>query len=138
MNTHEQFITPKTARLAREAGFDWKCNHYYFTQNGKTELKSDFRHPAQNYNESMATLDSKSFEFEVCSCPTQSVLQRWLREIHHLHITIFSSSQESWMFRITGPHHQLEDVIYGEDFSTYESALEEAEQECLTLLIKNL
>lgn len=55
--------------------------YYYFTQNGETELKYNFKHPAQNYNESMATMDSMSFEFEVCSCPTLEVAQRWLREV---------------------------------------------------------
>lgn len=85
---HEYYVSFEVANLLKEAGFDWECNHYYFTQNGKTEVKSDFRHPAQNYNESMATMDSKSFEFEVCSCPTLDVAQRWLREVKGICLTI--------------------------------------------------
>jgi hypothetical protein len=70
---HEYFVSLLVAKLLKEAGFDWEVNHYYFTQNGETELKYNFKHPAQNYNESMATMDSMSFEFEVCSCPTLEV-----------------------------------------------------------------
>lgn len=87
MNTHETFVSLETSRLLKQAGFDWKCNYYYFTQNGNTEAKSDFRHPAQNYNESMATMDSKSFEFEVCSRPTLEVAQGWLREVKNYYVT---------------------------------------------------
>ena len=49
--------------------------------------------------------------------------QKWFRDEHNLHITIFSSSQESWMYRITKPHQALEDGIYGEDYISYEDAL---------------
>lgn len=27
--THEQFIEPETAKLAKQAGFDWKCYKVY-------------------------------------------------------------------------------------------------------------
>lgn len=57
---------------------------------------------------------------------TQSLLQKWLREVHQLHITIYSCSQESWMSRITRPGQKLEHGIYGEDYNTYEDALEDS------------
>ena len=60
--------------------------------------------------------------------------QKWLRENHYLHITIFSSSQESWMYRITKPHQKLEDGIYGEDFTSYEEALSEGIKEAVKIL----
>ena len=63
--------------------------------------------------------------------------QKWLRENHNLHITIFSSSQESWMYRITKPHQKLEEGVYGEDFSTYEEALHFAIKECVKILTTN-
>jgi hypothetical protein len=73
-------------------------------------------------------------QIECISAPTLDVVQRWLREVHKLHITIFSSSQESWMFRITKPHQQLEDGIYGEDFETFEDAQDAAIKKCLEIL----
>ena len=60
--------------------------------------------------------------------------QKWLREEKNLHITIFSSSQESWMYRITKPHQKLEDGMYGEDFTSYEEALLEGVKEAVKLL----
>ena len=49
--------------------------------------------------------------------------QKWLRKAKKLHITLFSQSQESWMYRITKVGQKLEDGIYEEDFDLYESAL---------------
>ena len=60
--------------------------------------------------------------------------QKWLRENHNLHITIFSSSQESWMYRITKPHQKLEEGVYGEDFTSYEEALLEGIKEAIKIL----
>ena len=68
--------------------------------------------------------------------PTLDVAQRWLREVHHLHITIFSSSQESWMFRITKQHQSLEDGVYGEDFYTYEEAQEAGIKKTLEMILE--
>lgn len=61
-------------------------------------------------------------------------LQKWCRNKYSKHITIFSSSQESWMFRITIPHQKLEDGKHGEDFYTYEQALEEGLYQTLLLI----
>ena len=66
--------------------------------------------------------------------PTMWEAQKWLRENYYLHITIFSSSQESWMFRITKPHQKLEDGIYGEDFTSYEEALLEGIKQAIRIL----
>lgn len=85
---HEYYVSFELAKLLKEAGFDWKVNHYYFMQDGKTETKSDFRYPAQNYNEQMATMDSESFKFEVYSRPTLNVAQRWLREVKNCSVII--------------------------------------------------
>ena len=62
--------------------------------------------------------------------------QKWMRKKKGLHITIFSSSQQSWMFRITKPHQKLEDGVYGEDFYTYEDSLSAGINECIKLLKK--
>ena len=70
-----------------------------------------------------------------CLAPTQQIAMRWLREIHKLHITVFSSSQESWMYRITKQHQKLEEGEYGEDFVTYEEAVEAALKYTLENLI---
>lgn len=114
---HEYYVSLEVAKLLKEAGFDWEGMPYY--QNGifyqyfidKEQIIIMNHNSTPNY-------------MEQYSAPTLDVAQRWLREVHHLHITIFSSSQESWMFRITKQHQSLEDGVYGEDFYTYEEAQE--------------
>ena len=64
-------------------------------------------------------------------------VQRWLREVKKLHITIFSKSQESWQYRITKPHQRLEEGLHGEDFSSYEEALSEGIKNTINFLKEN-
>ena len=85
---HETYVSLETAKLLKQAGFDWELNHYYFVQNGVVELKSDFRHFAQNYNESMATMDSVSFQFDIYSAPTLEVAQKWLRDVKNYYVSV--------------------------------------------------
>lgn len=59
-------------------------------------------------------------------CPTIYEIQTFFRDKYSLHITVYSSSQESWMFRITRPHEDLKDGDYDEDYNSYEAALKGA------------
>ena len=60
--------------------------------------------------------------------------QKWFRDGHKLHVTIYSCSQESWMYRITKQGQKLEEGIYAEDFSSYEEALDNALKEMSNLI----
>ena len=60
--------------------------------------------------------------------------QKWFRDKHKLHVTIYSCSQESWMYRITKQGQKLEEGIYAEDFPSYEEALDKALQEMCNLI----
>ena len=60
--------------------------------------------------------------------------QKWFRDKHKLHVTIYSCSQESWMYRITKQGQKLEEGVYAEDFSPYEEALNGALQEMCNLI----
>lgn len=79
---------------------------------------------------------------DVISAPTQSLLQKWLREIHNLHICIELESN-AWHYIIkecyqTYDKRKESDIINDEwymiDFDTYEDALETALQEALKLI----
>lgn len=109
---HEYYVSLEVAKLLKEAGFDWECDKSYDCTN------------------------SDCVRYEEYSAPTLDVAQRWLRETYHLHITIFSSSQESWMFRITKLHEKLENGEYGEDFYTYEEAQEAGIKKALELILE--
>ena len=60
--------------------------------------------------------------------------QKWFRDKHKLHVTIYSCSQESWMYRITKQGQKLEEGVYAEDFLSYEEALNGALQEMCNLI----
>ena len=62
------------------------------------------------------------------------LVQKWFRNKHKLHVTIYSCSQESWMYRITKQGQKLEEGIYAEDFSSYEEALDNALKEMSNLI----
>jgi len=126
---HECYVSLEVAKLLKEAGFKWFINSTY--RDGVLMHQGNLL--CDNFN-------GKQYEnaarHEFFSAPTLDVAQRWLREVHHLHITIFSSSQESWMFRITKQHQSLEEGVYGEDFYTYEAAQEAGEKNALELILK--
>ena len=118
----EPLISFETAKLAKEKGFNLRTK-YFFKEKYTDKIEYEtvhFNHAESDWNEPF------KFNLAECSAPTQSLLQKWLREEHHLHITIYSCSQESWMCRITHPGQSLECGMYGEDYDTYEDALEDS------------
>jgi hypothetical protein len=126
----EQLITFDTAVLAKEKGFDLDVCCFYDVDG----IHKDYHLTFRNYNGIKWSGSENHIDIgkkvNFYSAPSQSILQRWIRENFHLHITIFSSSQESWMFKITKLHeslsqHDENDKSYGEDFNSYEDALEQ-------------
>ena len=71
---------------------------------------------------------------EVIHLVKSYLAQKWFRDEHKLHVTIYSCSQESWMYRITKQGQKLEEGIYAEDFSSYEEALDDALQKMCELI----
>lgn len=156
----EQIISFQVAKLAKEKGFvDFKgINHNEIDSPDRNTKVQEFKfyrcydkNPIMNYQKEakliVTTVGSSDIWGLVESylnpsyitqtnylAPTQNLLQKWLREKYSLHITIFSSSQESWMYRITKPHQQLNEGFYDEDYDTYEDALEEGLYQALLLV----
>ena len=108
----DKLIEYSTAKLAKEKGFKKLCDFSY-DEDGILTGNCE-----QSYN---------------YVAPTQSLLQKWLREKHDIHITITSISQESWQYHIQKPKDKLGDN-YEEDFENYEEALEVGLQEALKLI----
>lgn len=153
----EELITFETAKLAKEKGFDITLYTSYINgvfHENEAEPNGydgwDIPHK-ENWNKKgwiFTKEESSCFNckldnikyFEACSAPTQSLLQKWLREKHKISVTIFSSSQESWSVKVntpslTGLHGNIEQFHYkGVDFYTYEEALEEGLYQALKLI----
>jgi hypothetical protein len=72
-----------------------------------------------------------------CITPTQSLLQRWLREVHNIHVEIWFDNTQldgfPYLYEIYNQQNQEGD-INGHYFDNYEEALEEGLQEALKLI----
>jgi len=121
----EDYLSFETAKLLKEKGFDEPTLTIY-------RMFDDDLVDMIQYNFALPNSENGKSDF---ACPTLQMAMKWLREVHHLHITVFSSSQESWMYRITKPHQTLEEGCYGEDYTSYEEACDDAIKQCLTKLI---
>ena len=117
----DKLIEFKTAKLAKEKGFNWECRFLYQSELGWEEGKGvDY-----NWN-----------SFDSFSAPTQSLLQRWLREVHQIMIIIDSCGDNktcSWEFY----YNNGEDFLKSEEcdwYDDYETSLEKALQEALKLI----
>jgi len=68
----EQLISFETAKLAKEKGFNEECRYYY------TEM--------QMKKDSASTNLNWYSDDGYCYAPTQSLLQKWLREEHNIKV----------------------------------------------------
>lgn len=127
----EDYVSFETAKLLKEKGFDEATNRYYNAQYDQIRTVSDTFLWHWNDEEFMKRIGMSG----AIAIPTLQMAMKWLLVMHHLLITPFSSSQESWMFRITTPRQRLEDGVYGEDYETREEACEAAIKYCLEKLV---
>ena len=89
--------------------------------------------------------EEKGYPFEFAgdvptNIPTQSLLQKWLREEQGYYVIIIPTITIDWTFKVlnTMKKDSMEVPPYtnvcGQDFSTYEEALEAGLQEALKLI----
>jgi len=72
----ERLISFEIAKLANEKGFNWKTHAFY---NNLVNQLDDSDRLMANWNDG---------ETATISAPTQSLLQKWLRDVHGLDIVI--------------------------------------------------
>lgn len=120
---HDEICTYELCKLAKEKGFP--------------------QHPKENNTDQIYCWDNLRKLHSLCSCamwyigeysredmyaaPTQSLLQRWLREERGImvEIAIWLQSDGSWRHRYK-IQTQEDDIRTWIDYSTYELALEDA------------
>jgi len=132
----EQLINFKTAKLAKEKGFDntqygdWLGQFFWYS---KDEVS--FYYSSLEENEDVEWMD-KSKDF--IPRPSQSLLQKWLREKYNIHIQI-TKHFTCYAFQILR-YNKFEDnneIIVDEllaDYETYEETLEIGLYEALKLI----
>jgi len=95
----ETLITFETAKLAKEKGFDIGVNQSYIIYKESYNYDDDPNH-RESYKVNDIEINShyhvnnhKGIDlsnelYEAYSVPTQSLLQKWLREVHNIHLAV--------------------------------------------------
>lgn len=122
---HEQICTCEVCKLAKEKGFDWKCLNYY------------------NRDEKLMVVKLFVIEYTNSQCdegyitaPTQSLLQRWLREEKDIDIAIVPLYTGGYSYIVYNIHCRDNRVVNtNAGYATYELALEDALKYALENLV---
>jgi hypothetical protein len=137
----DQLVTKETALLAKDKGFYWD-----------TALGLSLREFG-GYNTKISTMVGSDpiikwdrFDSDL-RMPTQSLLQKWLRDIHNINITIclsgkkydepsypWDSFEQDEVFFYVIIHNKNESTTLEPYFNIYEEALEQALIESLKLI----
>lgn len=133
----EQLVSFEIARLAKDKGFDYHSHHYIWSDG-----HSDFTITESVFENNGIHLMCKSIDYGsmhtqgyfkhgreyTISLPTQSLLQRWLRDEKNCIIIVDYEDVGSWYWR--GSHWGAS----VDNYATYEQALEAGLQEALKLI----
>lgn len=125
----EELISFQTAKLAKEKGFN--------EVTGKFWAKINQSDDEEVINKDYMTHKWNSLSKPIWSAPSQSVLQRWLREKHDLHVSL--NYELSGYSCCVGGYDQINDknkYIELSRWSTYEENLEEGLFEALKFIEK--
>ena len=124
----EQYITFETAKLAKEKKFIHPTLANYECEEDGT---------VKELNWKFKTLGDFLDNLNTPVC-TQNLLQKWLREVHNIHIVItleFSESlKELWYYGLLSIKGNEINELGDGGYTTYELALEAALQETLKLI----
>jgi len=145
-----QLVSFETAKLAKELGFNENCVFYYNTPKYQ-DIKKDNRNWLSQFK-NMKGYEDTFYNINEFRAPTQSLLQKWLREEYKITISIsdFLTYQDLvvWDYEISKVGTDIDTkgkyiplISYSNsdlerDFKTYEEALEKGLQESLKI-IKN-
>lgn len=141
---YEDFCTYEQAELLKELGFDWKCVGFY-SKYKIASIEHDMGWDGgmiieENYNNAFI---ANNYDV-LCSAPTLSQVQKWLRDVKRIHIVIdavhrmncdgtytifYPYTIKDWEGRILNN--------FGLGYECYESSLEDAIDKALELLKEN-
>lgn len=130
----------EVAKLAKEKEFDKPSQNYYY-ENDNNDIQLEeiqyYEYLDSNSDEGLHSLDDRDDKF-LCSAPTQSKLQKWLRDKQYIEINCgvetrcYTGTIEyiGYMYEI----YYRDDYYTKNNFKTYEDALENALFEALKLI----
>ena len=140
MIIEEQLISFDVAKLAKEKGFNINCHKCYkldYPKYGKLEscsISYDEDFGWIEYNHHRGT-DVKIYPESFIFVPTQSFLQKWLREVHDIDVIALSVRFTGYL-EIGYYTYAVKGIqpMKNYRFDTYEQALEQGLIEALNLI----
>ena len=127
----EQLIKFKTAKLAKKKGFNTPCYTWY---NPNGVCLSKMSEPEEEgFAVTISDLLNETIPEGGFLCPTQSLLQKWLREKYKIIVTVGTcGSLNTCHYEIWTPEQEKIDDVWID--TTYEKALEIGLQKALNLI----
>lgn len=134
---NDELVGIKVAKLAKEKGFNEKCKFRFFE--GKGELEEQVTSDRKSFRVMEVSLTHfREMEIHYTLRPTQSLLSRWLREVHNIvtEVLVFNKGflekdKFCYQWRV---YDKSEEWFTGLEYKTYELALEDCLLEALKLL----
>lgn len=113
----DEIISFKTAKLAKEKGYDLECANSYTI---KGEVNSSINYTGELFFDKIDINNAKANGHIITLAPTQTALQKWLREEHNIYLT-FTGNKYFSSFNVLEPTIES----YFKDVENhYEKALE--------------
>jgi hypothetical protein len=130
-NMEDQLISFETAKLANKVKFDENCSAYY-EPDGYLNL-ARWKH-VQN-NQTLCYRKKSGYPYDSILAPTQSLLQKWLREIHNQFLYV-ENSNGHWNWVIENSNGYIEGELSSDNdyYPTFEEALEIGLLEALKII----
>lgn len=135
----EQLIGLTVAKLAKEKEFSNGTSDVFIEYPDKSVEEVANYYTVNN----LLACDMSSEDFTVFERPTQSLLQRWLREVHNIHIKIHSSNTDVFSYEVyemikrnTSSQKRFKNMYSKISYKSYEGALEIALKESLVEIKK--
>ena len=131
---HEEICTYEVCKLAKEKGFNVPTECYYHIYDDVIEAQNSLEMTGDGCADFYNSLNQCR-----CAAPTQSLLQRWLREEKKIEVYVRNFEKETnfpqhyWNFITDGNGRTLK--VGNKMFDTYELALEDALKYALEKLV---
>lgn len=132
MNTHETYVNLETAKLLKQAGFDWEVESIY---SGDTLCENSI-----GWGSFPVDANSTPHK-DVFSAPSLAITQRWLREVMDTYIIPQISDYEAngciWEYDYRINIHNINPLRSLYKYKSYEEALEAGIQKALKYILKD-
>lgn len=136
----EDYVSFETAKLLKEKGFDEKCQKVYM-HNDQLLWAQIFMEGESFVNNECIDLVAKYNNWAGSDyaflCPTLQMAMKWFRRVHHIHIRLINSTDESYRYEIYPRKGKYVSYCFSDKsyYETYEQACEVALKYCLENLI---